>query len=145
FLAKAAFGIRLFQKIWLNARLFGGQFRPRDKSVMNRLAPARFKVPPVRMGLPVFGNDVVVTANRLSLRERAEDLVRGLPVIQRRDQWLLKRYCSVERPRITPGFEIVGLRDVPGAARAGFIQAEPDMHAPPHLLQQAAELQVGGR
>ena len=54
----------------------------------------------------------------------------GLAVVKRRDQRLDERSRPVESPSVTPRFQVMRLGNMLGAARAGFVQLQPQVNAP---------------
>ena len=85
--------------------------RVRNPSIVQRLAPAGFKIALDRR-LPCFAHRVVWTHHRI-VEQRLEDVMRRASAIQRIDHRLHDGNRAVVSARVGPGFEIVRGGNVP--------------------------------
>ena len=122
-----------------SAHLPGGQRGVRDQSVVERGLPERLEISARVFSPPVVLHDVVGRAARLA-EHHGEDLVRGAPVIKRRDQRLDDAHGAVVSARIAPGFEVMSFRNVPVAELRGLVVLQAEMNSQADLEQAGKQI-----
>ena len=95
--------------------------------------------------LPV-GADEIVSFHVGNSRQRGNEFVGGLAVIERRNQWLDDRDGAIISARVTPSFEVVRFVHMPVTVFGGLVPIEAVMNAQRDVraLECIFEAEVGG-
>src|SRR5687767_15387807 len=82
---------------------------------------------------PVTSDNVVIFLIEILAEEKLDDLVNATAVVERLDERLNDRDCTVVGPRVAPGLEIVFFGDVPMTKLARLVEMHAKVDSKRHL------------
>jgi hypothetical protein len=115
-----------------------------DRTIVQARSPETLKIATAGHGSPEALDDFVAGDVRL-IRELRQQLVYGMPVVQRCEYGLEDGGCAIECSGVAPRLERMELGDVPVAPRGGLIGEEPDMDSHADVLECSGKVDIRGR
>ena len=118
----------------------------RDPAIMKRLPPEKIEVSARLLLLPISLNQIMPSDFGLSGQER-NHLASALPAVEWLDERLDNTDGAVVSARVTPGFEIMRLVDVPMAEFCGLVLVHTEMNTKRDVaaFQGVGKAKINGR